>query len=230
VTPEAFIDLLMEDALRLERETGLPAAVTIAQAALETGWGRNAFLHDADAERALMELESSSGEYCGLPDGSPSYNLFGIKRHYTDAPFVVCWDHEYVDGRPVRVPARFRRYRSYAESMEDRYAFLRENPRYAKVLALKDPYEFATGLQEAGYATDPQYAEKSHSIMRRRVIPRLTGRRADGPQIRQTSTSRPGTGTDLARPARCLFGSRVLPRACKVRIRARSARDLRAAD
>jgi len=173
MSPDEFIDLIKDDALRLERETGLPAAVTIAQAALETGWGRHVFLHSAAAEKALRELEQGKGEYTGLPDGTPSYNLFGIKRHRAKTPFVVCWDRELRNGQWVLVPDRFRRYASYQESMADRHQFLVNNPRYADVIKTKDPFEFATKLQEAGYATDPRYAEKLHSIMRRYVLPRL---------------------------------------------------------
>ena len=173
LSPTEFIALIREDALRLERETGLPAAVTIAQAALETGWGRNVFLHSVEAEQALRKLEQGQGEYANLPDGTPSFNLFGIKRHRSRMPFVICWDHELQHDRWVRTPDRFRRYASYAESMADRHRFLMTNPRYAEVLRAKDPFEFATKLQEAGYATDPQYADKLHSIMRKYVIPRL---------------------------------------------------------
>lgn len=172
--PQEFIDRLAPDALRHEQETGLPAAVTIAQAALETGWGRTPIVHQVDAERALRRLEGERGEYnTDLPDGTPSFNLFGIKRHRSGVAFVVCWDHEFVQGRLVSVPDRFRRYASYAESIADRYEFLRRNPRYAHVLATRDPFLFATRLQEAGYATDPAYARKLHSIMRVYVLPRL---------------------------------------------------------
>lgn len=173
MSPEEFIDLIKHDALRLEKETGLPAAATIAQAALETGWGRHVFLHSAAAEKALRELENGQGEYTGLPDGVPSYNLFGIKRHRSGLPFVVCWDQELADGVWVRVPDRFRRYRSYWDSMADRARFLAGNPRYADVIKTRDPFEFAAKLQQAGYATDPKYAEKLHSIMRKYVLPRL---------------------------------------------------------
>lgn len=173
MSPHEFVTLIKEDALRLERESGLPAAVTIAQAALETGWGRHVFLHSVEAEQALMRLEHGRGEYADLPDGTPSFNLFGIKRHRSRLPFVVCWDHELIDGRWVKTPDRFRRYASYAESMADRNRFLRTNPRYAEALRYRDPFQFATKLQEAGYATDPHYAAKLHSIMRRYVIPQL---------------------------------------------------------
>lgn len=174
MSPQEFIALIKDDALRLERETGLPAAATIAQAALETGWGRHVFLHSAEAEEALKRRERGRGEYTGLADGTPSFNLFGIKRHDSKLPFVVCWDHELQDGRWVKTPDRFRRYHSYTESMRDRYRFLQANPRYARVLRTRDPFEFATRLQEAGYATDPNYAAKLHSIMLKYVVPSLT--------------------------------------------------------
>ncbi len=165
--------MIKDDALERERETGMPAAVTIAQAALETGWGRTPFVHQVDAQRALVRRERARGEYTILPDGTPSYNLFGIKRHRSGMPFVVCWDHEIEEGRMIPVPDRFRRYASYADSMVDREKFLRTNPRYRGVLHVYDPFEFATRLQEAGYASDPDYAEKLHAIMCRRVLPRL---------------------------------------------------------
>lgn len=173
ITPEAFIDTLKGDALKLERATGIPAAVTIAQAALETGWGRTPFVHKVDAQQALIRLERARGEYATLADGTPSYNLFGIKRHSSGLPFVVCWDHEILGSRMILVPDRFRRYESYADSMADLSRFLRANPRYAHVLETHDPFEFATRLQEAGYAEDPDYADKLHAIMRIRVLPRL---------------------------------------------------------
>jgi len=173
MTPTAFIDMLKDDALRLESESGLPAAVTIAQAALETGWGRHQIVHQCDAQEALREREEGAGEYVDLPDGAPSHNLFGIKRHRSAAPFVVCWTHEVIRGERVRIPDRFRRYENYAESLADRFEFLRLNRRYAHVLETTDPFEFAIRLQDAGYATDPAYSAKLHSIMRLRVLPRL---------------------------------------------------------
>lgn len=165
--------MLKGDAVTLERETGLPAAVTIAQAALETGWGKRHIVHQTSAQDALREREGGRGEYADLPDGTPSRNLFGIKRHRSAVPFVVCWTQEVVRGERVRIPDRFRRYDTYAESLADRFAFLRGNRRYEAVLETRDPFEFATRLQAAGYATDPEYAAKLHAIMRRRVIPRL---------------------------------------------------------
>lgn len=171
--PEAFVRSLAESALRLEQQFGLSAALTIAQAALETGWGKHQIVHQRSAEDELRRIEGGRGEYPFLPDGTPSYNLFGIKRHKSGLPFVIAWTHEVIRGQRVRIPDRFRRYQDYDESLLDRYRFLTENPRYERVLAAADPFEAAIELQRSGYATDPDYASKLHSIMRNRVLPVL---------------------------------------------------------
>jgi flagellar protein FlgJ len=73
---------------------------------------------------------------------------------------------EYVNGKPQRVE-KFRAYDSYADAFKDYANLLRSNPRYEKVLAsAQDAHGFAYGLQRAGYATDPHYAEKLSRIIR----------------------------------------------------------------
>ena len=113
----------------------------VAQAALETGWGRREILH---------------------ADGSPSHNLFGIKAGPGwKGPVAEVTTTEFVEGRPVKLKAAFRAYGSYAESFADYARLIGTNPRYAQVMAsADDAARFAQGLQRAGYATDPQYADK----------------------------------------------------------------------
>ncbi len=130
------------------RKLGTSADVLVAQSALETGWGRKVIRR---------------------PDGSPSYNMFGIKA---DASWkgdrVRVPTIEYVDGVATREYAEFRAYGSLAEGFEDYAQFLRENPRYDGALARsQDPAAYIHGLQRAGYATDPRYATKVLSIMER---------------------------------------------------------------
>jgi len=117
----------------------------IAQAALETGWGKG-------------EIRR--------PDGSGSFNLFNIKagRSWQGATVDVTTT-EYVNGQPVKSVERFRAYGSYAEAFADYARLLRDNPRYEKVLNQTDPAGFARGLQSAGYATDPMYADKLQRII-----------------------------------------------------------------
>lgn len=144
-TPKAFVDQLWPHAVEASRATGIPPQFLVAHAALESGWGKR------DIRNA---------------DGSPTYNLFGIKagRNWSGKTAEVMTT-EYIDGEPVRSPARFRAYGSYAEAFQDYAQLLRSNPRYGAVIGSQDGTEFARRLQQAGYATDPRYAEKLAGII-----------------------------------------------------------------
>jgi flagellar protein FlgJ len=99
-------------------------------------------------------------------DGSPSYNLFGIKagKQWSGAT-VDATTTEYVNGQPQKVVERFRAYGSYEEAFQDYANLLRNNPRYSNVIGSQDGTEFAQRLQQAGYATDPMYADKLSRII-----------------------------------------------------------------
>ncbi|MDR2091884.1 MAG: flagellar assembly peptidoglycan hydrolase FlgJ [Azoarcus sp.] len=128
------------------RATGIPAHFMVAQAALETGWGakqpRNA-------------------------DGSPSYNLFNIKagRNWNGPTTAQQTVNEYLGEGWQRQKTAFRSYSSYSEAFADYAKLLTDSPRYAKVLGRNDAAAFARGLQNAGYATDPMYADKLMRII-----------------------------------------------------------------
>ncbi|MGE5467351.1 MAG: flagellar assembly peptidoglycan hydrolase FlgJ [Ignavibacteria bacterium] len=127
------------------RATGIPAQFLVAQAALETGWGR-------------AEPRSA--------DGRPSYNVFGIKAGRSwQGPAVEASTTEYVDGVAQRSTERFRAYGSYAEAFQDYANLLTSNPRYAGLIGSQDPVAFARGLQQSGYATDPAYSTKLARII-----------------------------------------------------------------
>lgn len=147
-SPEQFVSGLLPVAEQTARDSGIDPKLLIAQAALETGWGRYMI----------------RGE-----QGRPSFNLFGIKadsRWQGDA--VAITTTEYRDGMPMKEQASFRAYRNYQASFRDYVAFLESNPRYRDVLAVADqPDLFAEKLQEAGYATDPNYGHKIRQIMNR---------------------------------------------------------------
>lgn len=136
-----FVQQHTEAARRAEAETGIPAAFMISQSALETGWGRKEIKH---------------------ADGSPSFNLFGIKAGPNwKGPVAEITTTEYINGRATKVTAKFRAYASYAESFADYARLMKNSPRYAQVIAQAESAQgFAQGLQRAGYATDPAYAEK----------------------------------------------------------------------
>lgn len=143
---EQFVSRMLPAAQRASEATGVPAQLILAQAALESGWGRR-------------EIR---GE-----DGQTSYNVFGIKADRSwKGPVVETMTTEYVNGVAQKGRASFRAYGSYDEAFSDYARFLATNPRYANVLSTQDPAEAAHGLQRAGYATDPQYGGKLVRIMR----------------------------------------------------------------
>lgn len=143
---EQFVSRMLPAAQRASQASGVPAQLIMAQAALESGWGRREIRAD---------------------DGTTSHNLFGIKADKSwKGPVVQATTTEYVNGVPQKTLASFRAYGSYEESFADYARFLTSNPRYANVLATKDAAEAAHGLQRAGYATDPQYGAKLTRIMK----------------------------------------------------------------
>ena len=133
-----------QDAARqVEAQTGIPAGFLIAQAAHESGWGRRDIRH---------------------ADGSPSHNLFGIKAGpgWKGAVAEVTTT-EYINGRATKVKAKFRAYDSPEAAFADYARLMQNNPRYEQVMAKAssgDARQWASGLQRAGYATDPAYADK----------------------------------------------------------------------
>ena len=144
---EAFQNRLQADAEIASKMTGIPAKFMLAQAALETGWGKKEIV---------------------TRDGRSAHNLFGIKAtgNWT-GKVVEATTIEYINGKPQKRVEKFRAYDSYADAFKDYANLLRSNPRYEKVLAsAQDAHGFAYGLQRAGYATDPHYAEKLSRIIR----------------------------------------------------------------
>ena len=143
----AFQQKLAGHAEEAERVTGIPAKFMISQAALETGWGKR-------------EIRNQ--------DGSSANNLFGIKAGPGwKGKVALAVTTEYVNGVPQTRTEKFRAYDSYADSFKDYAKLITNNPRYDKVLAnAKDAAGFAHGLQQAGYATDPQYAAKLSKIIK----------------------------------------------------------------
>jgi flagellar protein FlgJ len=143
---EQFVSRMLPAAQRASQESGVPAQLIMAQAALESGWGRREILKE---------------------DGHTSYNLFGIKADRSwKGPVAEGNTTEYVNGVAQKTRATFRAYGSYEEAFSDYARFLVTNPRYASVLATRDPAEAAHGLQRAGYASDPQYGGKLIRIMK----------------------------------------------------------------
>ena len=150
-SPDDFVNTLKPIADKVGKDIGVNPDVLLAQAALETGWGRKVILH---------------------PDGSSSRNLFGIKA---DARWqgdrVSASTIEFQNGIAVKHNDIFRSYNSYEESFRDYEDFLKTNDRYDHALnQAGDPAGFISALQEAGYATDPEYALKINRILQHPVF------------------------------------------------------------
>lgn len=144
-TQQGFIQRMLPQALQASRDTGVPVQLILGQAALESGWGRR-------------EIR--------LPDGSSSHNLFGIKATGDWRGRVAeTTTTEYKNGVASKQVEQFRAYASYAEAFSDYAHLLRDNPRYAAVLQSQGVEAAAQALQDAGYATDPDYADKLVQVM-----------------------------------------------------------------
>ena len=158
-SPEAFVQSIWPHAQRTAAELGVSPKALVAQAALETGWGRR------------------------LVGGDESHNLFGIKATGGwGGTRVDSATHEFVNGVRQDQRAQFRGYRSIDESFDD-YARLMRNDRYAGALAAgDDPDRFAHALQQAGYATDPSYAAKISAIVEGPTLRRALGA-MDAPDV-----------------------------------------------
>jgi len=143
-----FVRRMTPHAVQASQETGVPTHLVMGQAALESGWGRR-------------EIR--------LPDGSTSFNLFGIKAGGNwNGKVAEVVTTEYHNGIASKQVEKFRAYSSYTEAFSDYAHLLRDNPRYAQVLQSgQGSPELAHALQRAGYATDPDYADKLVKVMNR---------------------------------------------------------------
>jgi flagellar protein FlgJ len=144
-TREEFVQGILPQAQAAGRRLGVDPLSIIAHAALETGWGRSV---PTDAA------------------GRPSFNLFGIKSGSGwKGESAVANTREFERGEMRSVQAAFRSYESPAQSVEDYANFLGTRSRYAQVRNTgSDVAAFATALQRAGYATDPDYAKKLQAV------------------------------------------------------------------
>jgi len=150
-SPEEFTHTILPYAEKAAAELGVSPLVLVAQAALETGWGKGITRH---------------------PDGSSSFNLFNIKADKRwDGERVIKSTLEYDNGNAKYEKASFRSYDSFADSFDDYVDFLRKNTRYDSALQHEgNDHIFIQDLHKAGYATDPDYADKVIDILKRDTI------------------------------------------------------------
>lgn len=133
-----FINSIAPGAIKAYKNYGVLPSLTIAQACLESNYGRSA----------------------------PGYNLFGIK--WSEGCGRASQDlltSEYLDGKWIKVTAKFRAYNSYAESIDDHGKFLVNNSRYKPVLEATDYKSACIRIQACGYATDPNYSTQLINIV-----------------------------------------------------------------
>jgi len=146
-SPAEFISTMMPMAEKAAKRLGVEPRYLVAQAALETGWGKSMIKHK---------------------DGTNSHNLFGIKATNWSGESAAARTTEYVNGQPVKQVEGFRAYDSFEHSFDDFVSLLQKSDRYqTAVSAGGDSERFVHELQKAGYATDPKYAQKVSQIARR---------------------------------------------------------------
>ena len=139
LTPQDFIAAIGPAAQASAAKTSVPASFTVAQAALESGWGSHA----------------------------PGNNLFGIKADHSWAGDITTqMTRECIAGHWIVIEAQFRAYPDWQGCMDDHAEFLHANPRYVGAFKHADGEGFARAVAAAGYATDPAYAQKLIATMR----------------------------------------------------------------
>ena len=145
-SPAEFVRDIWPHAVNAAKQLGVDPKVLVAQSALETGWGSKLPQH---------------------PDGRSSFNLFGIKAGESwQGDRVRVSTLEFEGDRFVSEKSAFRSYPSVADAMSDYVDFLKSRARYAGALEnAADPEKYSRALQDAGYATDPVYADKILRVM-----------------------------------------------------------------
>ncbi|MGD2119849.1 MAG: flagellar assembly peptidoglycan hydrolase FlgJ [Chromatiales bacterium] len=158
---QTFVDELLPYAEKAATALGLEPAALLAQAALETGWGQH-----------LMKMAN----------GQSSHNLFGIKADERwQGKQASVSTLEYRDGVAQRERAHFRAYDSFQQAFDDYAEFVGGNGRYRQAISnSNDPQQYFRHLQQAGYATDPDYADKVLQIFQRGDIQRAVQQAAAG--------------------------------------------------
>ncbi len=139
-SPESFVSSMKPYAEKAAKALGIEPSLLLAQAALETGWGQKV-------------VKNASGS---------SNNLFNIKADRRwQGDKIATQTLEFYDNTPVKETAAFRSYSTYQDSFNDYVRFLNDNPRYVTALQQRvDSESFIRGIHRAGYATDPEYADK----------------------------------------------------------------------
>jgi len=150
-SPSDFIEKMMPMAKKAAQLLGVSAKVLVAQAALETGWGKHVIKNNR---------------------GDSSFNLFNIKAdHRWDGSEIAKQTLEFEQGFPVKKVESFRAYQSFDESFSDYAGFVKNSSRYQQAIENADNEEkYIESLHQAGYATDPQYSDKVKRILNSELL------------------------------------------------------------
>lgn len=145
ITPKNFIQEILKDGLQASKETGVPPQFILGHAALESGWGKY-----------IPQKQ----------DGKSSFNIFSVKvtKDWKGETVDVATT-EYINGKATNRVEKFKAYQSYNEAFSDYVSTLKKNSRYESVFNSQTSSDFAKSLQKAGYATDPQYANKLEQLI-----------------------------------------------------------------
>lgn len=170
-----FIALAAGPAQSSELQTGVPASITIAQAILESAWGKH-HIGSANNYFGVKAQQDKKGE---VHYGSIATGYVDVKTK------------EYIGGKEITITDHFRKYKDITDSFIDHGMFLKQNSIYKSALdayaKTGDAEEFARGLQRAHYATDPNYADTLIRIMKARRLyqynkaAKVTANPADAP-------------------------------------------------
>lgn len=149
MSPTEFLDQIAPAARAAHHASGIPASFTLAQAALESGWGASRL-----AQRG--------------------HNLFGVKADRAwKGPTISMDTREVFNGQSVMVPALWRAYPDWAACLDDRVQFFKRNNRYASCFLESTGEGWCRAVAKAGYATDPDYAEKLLAMIKGRDLTRF---------------------------------------------------------
>jgi flagellar protein FlgJ len=165
MTPKQFVATLLPHAKETEKKTGIPAEVILAQAALESGWGRSApgnmyfGVKDLDGLNGNEQLVTTF-EYSSKPNLDAKQ--IGLHSVSSVTPVIL-------NGKPFYKyigKAYFRKYDSPEGSFTG-HASLFLKPHYAAALKVKDdPEKFFRAIQQAGYAQSPLYADSLMAVLK----------------------------------------------------------------
>lgn len=128
-----FIDKVKDGAIEGWKKYKVLPSLTIAQAILESGWGKSG-----------LSLQAN--------------NLFGVKA-FSYPKYVTMPTKEFINGKYITINDRFRKYNTWNESIEDHAKFLIDNKRYKNLIGVKDYKKACELIQQSGYATEPNYAK-----------------------------------------------------------------------